>query len=216
MVRDSVHPVAVRLFGVSHAVPWTRAPAPTQRLIGIAIILGRRRRMCAFLVVAYLEFQRAQAPNNQFGLRADRRVRLPDTRHIAPFRTPLRCLLICCKDWLPSGQCLAVKQHIRPLFFRSKMRLSPGQQNSGDTYGLQMRDCRAAQCWQVDFVQCALTQTAAAQAANYPFCTIEPNVGEVAVPEPRLGKLAAIAGSKEIIPARMNFVDIAGLVEGRL
>ena len=60
----------------------------------------------------------------------------------------------------------------------------------------------------------ALTQTAAAQAANYPFCTIEPNVGEVAVPETRLAKLAEIAGSKEIIPARMNFVDIAGLVEG--
>jgi GTP-binding protein YchF len=60
----------------------------------------------------------------------------------------------------------------------------------------------------------ALTQTAAAQAANYPFCTIEPNVGEVAVPEPRLEKLAAIAKSKEIIPARMNFVDIAGLVRG--
>ncbi len=60
----------------------------------------------------------------------------------------------------------------------------------------------------------ALTQTAAAQAANYPFCTIEPNVGEVAVPEPRLVKLATIAGSKELIPARMNFVDIAGLVKG--
>ncbi|WP_323762430.1 redox-regulated ATPase YchF [Maricaulis sp.] len=60
----------------------------------------------------------------------------------------------------------------------------------------------------------ALTQTAAAQAANYPFCTIEPNVGDVAVPEPRLAKLAEIAGSKEILPARMNFVDIAGLVEG--
>jgi ribosome-binding ATPase len=60
----------------------------------------------------------------------------------------------------------------------------------------------------------ALTKTAAAQAANYPFCTIEPNVGEVAVPEKRLGELAAIAGSKEIIPARMNFVDIAGLVRG--
>ncbi len=60
----------------------------------------------------------------------------------------------------------------------------------------------------------ALTQTAAAQAANYPFCTIEPNVGEVAVPEARLDALAKIAGSKEIIPARMNFVDIAGLVEG--
>ena len=60
----------------------------------------------------------------------------------------------------------------------------------------------------------ALTRTAAAQAANFPFCTIEPNVGEVAVPEPRLEKLAAVGGSKEIIPARMNFVDIAGLVEG--
>jgi len=60
----------------------------------------------------------------------------------------------------------------------------------------------------------ALTQTAAAQAANYPFCTIEPNVGDVAVPEPRLDKLAKIAGSKEIIPARVNFVDVAGLVRG--
>lgn len=60
----------------------------------------------------------------------------------------------------------------------------------------------------------ALTQTAAAQAANYPFCTIEPNVGDVAVPEPRLEKLASIAGSASIIPARMSFVDIAGLVKG--
>jgi len=60
----------------------------------------------------------------------------------------------------------------------------------------------------------ALTQTAAAQAANYPFCTIEPNVGDVAVPEPRLDKLARIAKSKEIIPARINFVDVAGLVRG--
>jgi ribosome-binding ATPase len=60
----------------------------------------------------------------------------------------------------------------------------------------------------------ALTQTAAAQAANYPFCTIEPNVGDVAVPEPRLDVLAQIAGSKEIIPARINFVDVAGLVRG--
>jgi GTP-binding protein YchF len=60
----------------------------------------------------------------------------------------------------------------------------------------------------------ALTQTAAAQAANYPFCTIEPNVGDVAVPEPRLDRLAEIAKSKEIIPARINFVDVAGLVRG--
>lgn len=60
----------------------------------------------------------------------------------------------------------------------------------------------------------ALTRTAAAQAANFPFCTIEPNVGEVAVPDPRLDKLAAIAGSKTIIPTRMTFVDIAGLVKG--
>ena len=60
----------------------------------------------------------------------------------------------------------------------------------------------------------ALTQTAAAQAANYPFCTIEPNVGEVAVPEPRLDALAGIAKSKEIIPARITFVDVAGLVRG--
>ena len=60
----------------------------------------------------------------------------------------------------------------------------------------------------------ALTRTAAAQAANYPFCTIEPNTGEVAVPDPRLKKLAAIAGSKEVIPTRISFVDIAGLVRG--
>ena len=60
----------------------------------------------------------------------------------------------------------------------------------------------------------ALTQTAAAQAANYPFCTIEPNVGEVAVPDPRLDILAEIASSKEIIPTRLTFVDIAGLVRG--
>jgi GTP-binding protein YchF len=60
----------------------------------------------------------------------------------------------------------------------------------------------------------ALTETAAAQAANYPFCTIEPNVGEVAVPDPRLDKLAAIGGSREIIPTRLTFVDIAGLVRG--
>jgi GTP-binding protein YchF len=60
----------------------------------------------------------------------------------------------------------------------------------------------------------ALTQTAAAQAANYPFCTIEPNVGEIAVPDPRLEKLSAIAKSEQIIPTRITFVDIAGLVRG--
>jgi len=60
----------------------------------------------------------------------------------------------------------------------------------------------------------ALTQTAAAQAANYPFCTIEPNIGEVAVPDPRLEVIAAIAGSKEIATTRLTFVDIAGLVRG--
>ena len=60
----------------------------------------------------------------------------------------------------------------------------------------------------------ALTQTAAAQAANYPFCTIEPNVGDVAVPDARLEKLAEIAKSGELIPTRIGFVDIAGLVRG--
>ena len=60
----------------------------------------------------------------------------------------------------------------------------------------------------------ALTRTAAAQAANYPFCTIEPNTGEVAVPDPRLKKIAAVAVSKEIIPTRIAFVDIARLVRG--
>jgi GTP-binding protein YchF len=60
----------------------------------------------------------------------------------------------------------------------------------------------------------ALTQTAAAQAANYPFCTIEPNVGDVAVPDERLDQLAGIAGSAQIIPTRLTFVDIAGLVRG--
>ncbi len=60
----------------------------------------------------------------------------------------------------------------------------------------------------------ALTETAAAQAANYPFCTIEPNVGEVAVPDPRLDELAKLAKSEQIVPTRLTFVDIAGLVRG--
>jgi GTP-binding protein YchF len=60
----------------------------------------------------------------------------------------------------------------------------------------------------------ALTRTAAAQAANYPFCTIEPNTGEVAVPDPRLEKLAAIVHPQQIVPTRISFVDIAGLVRG--
>lgn len=60
----------------------------------------------------------------------------------------------------------------------------------------------------------ALTQTANAQAANYPFCTIEPNSGQVAVPDERLDKLTKIAGSQKIIPVQIEFVDIAGLVKG--
>ena len=60
----------------------------------------------------------------------------------------------------------------------------------------------------------ALTATAAAQAANYPFCTIEPNTGRVAVPDPRLGRLAEIGKSREIVPTTLEFVDIAGLVRG--
>ncbi|VFU10385.1 putative GTP-binding protein [Methylocella tundrae] len=80
--------------------------------------------------------------------------------------------------------------------------------------GFQMRDRWLAECRQVDPLFNALTQTAAAQAANYPFCTIEPNVGDVAVPDERIEKLAKIAGSKEIIPTRLTFVDIAGLVRG--
>jgi hypothetical protein len=60
----------------------------------------------------------------------------------------------------------------------------------------------------------ALIQTAAAEAANYPFCTIEPNVGRVSVPDSRLNALAKIANSKEIIPTQLEFVDIAGLVKG--
>lgn len=60
----------------------------------------------------------------------------------------------------------------------------------------------------------ALTATVAAQAANYPFCTIEPNVGRIAVPDERLGKLAAIGKSQKIVPTSLEFVDIAGLVRG--
>jgi ribosome-binding ATPase len=60
----------------------------------------------------------------------------------------------------------------------------------------------------------ALTETQAAQAANYPFCTIEPNVGQVAVPDERLDKIAAIAKSAKVIATQLGFVDIAGLVKG--
>ena len=60
----------------------------------------------------------------------------------------------------------------------------------------------------------ALTETAAAQAANYPFCTIEPNVGRVAVPDPRLQTIAKIGKSANIIETQLEFVDIAGLVRG--
>ena len=60
----------------------------------------------------------------------------------------------------------------------------------------------------------ALTQTSNAQAQNYPFCTIDPNVGEVAIPDNRLKTLATISDSKSIIPTKMSFVDIAGLVKG--
>src|SRR6478609_7295463 len=60
----------------------------------------------------------------------------------------------------------------------------------------------------------ALTETQAAQAANYPFCTIEPNVGQVGVPDPRLEKLAEIGKSAKVIPTQLGFVDIAGLVKG--
>jgi GTP-binding protein YchF len=60
----------------------------------------------------------------------------------------------------------------------------------------------------------ALTERAAAQAANYPFCTIEPNVGDVPVPDPRLDRLATIAKSAQVVPTRLTFVDIAGLARG--
>ena len=60
----------------------------------------------------------------------------------------------------------------------------------------------------------ALTETAAAQAANFPFCTIEPNVGQVAVPDPRLDRIAEIAKSAKVVPTQLAFVDIAGLVKG--
>ena len=60
----------------------------------------------------------------------------------------------------------------------------------------------------------ALTETQAAQAANYPFCTIEPNVGQVAVPDARLEKIAGIAKSAKVVPTQLAFVDIAGLVKG--
>src|SRR5262245_17278648 len=60
----------------------------------------------------------------------------------------------------------------------------------------------------------ALTKTAAAEAANYPFCTIEPNVGRVSVPDERLITIAKIGGSAQVIPTQLEFVDIAGLVRG--
>src|SRR5450755_4349258 len=60
----------------------------------------------------------------------------------------------------------------------------------------------------------AVTKTQKAQAANYPFCTIDPNVGIVTVPDPRLAALSKLSHSKNLVPAAIEFVDIAGLVKG--
>ncbi|MDP6305104.1 MAG: 50S ribosome-binding GTPase, partial [Alphaproteobacteria bacterium] len=60
----------------------------------------------------------------------------------------------------------------------------------------------------------ALTSTAAAEAENYPFCTVEPNTGRVAVPDSRLDELVRLAGSARVLPTQLEFVDIAGLVRG--
>lgn len=76
-----------------------------------------------------------------------------------------------------------------------------------------MRYCRFAECRKIDAVN-ALTQTIAAQAANFPFCTIEPNTGRVAVPDARLDKLAEMVKPKTVTPTQLEFVDIAGLVKG--
>jgi GTP-binding protein YchF len=83
----------------------------------------------------------------------------------------------------------------------------------GMHHGLQGRDRRSAERGQIHAVQRADAHGGGA-GGEFPFCTIEPNVGEVAVPDPRLDKLAEIAKSKQVIPARMTFVDIAGLVKG--
>ena len=70
-----------------------------------------------------------------------------------------------------------------------------------------------SKCWKITLFN-ALTQTANAEASNYPFCTIEPNIGEVSVPDERLINLSKISKSINTIPTKLNFVDIAGLVEG--
>jgi GTP-binding protein YchF len=77
-----------------------------------------------------------------------------------------------------------------------------------------MWNCRTTQCREINSFQRRVTESAAAEAANYPFCTIDPNVGRVSVPDVRLDKLANIAGSEKIIPTQIEFVDIAGLVKG--
>ncbi len=110
--------------------------------------------------------------------------------------TPLRCR--------PAGlSCTAGRQALR----------APGTLTGGTGMGFRMGIVGLPNVGKSTLFN-ALTRTAAAQAANFPFCTIEPNVGEVAVPDDRLDRLAAIAGSRQIIPARMTFVDIAGLVRG--
>jgi hypothetical protein len=129
----------------------------------------------------------------------------------APQRLDLRLRELC--SVAQDGKTRAQRSIVEPPFRRRRTRCGQHLPALTSAPYVERWNRRAAERREIHALN-AVTRTQKAQAANYPFCTIDPNVGVVTVPDPRLDVLAKLSGSQKIIPAAIEFVDIAGLVKG--